>query len=71
MSDCDPRILTFVVQSSNSSDTMYGRAQLHWQSSMAMDSRDDNDDFCLRAEDMALGPKSLNTLECSLAGPAF
>lgn len=42
--------------------------QLHWQSSMEMDSRDDDDDgeFCLRAEDMGLGLKSLNTLECSL-----
>lgn len=60
-----------MVQSSNSCDTTSGGAQLylqfHWQTSMDMVSRDDDDDdFCLRGEDTALGLKSLNTLERSL-----
>lgn len=40
--------------------------QLHWQSSMEMDSRDD-DEFYLRAKDIALGFKPLNILEWNLA----
>lgn len=70
MSDCGPGILTLMVQSSNSCDTMSSGAQLelqlHWQSSVEMDSRDDDGEFCQRAEDMGLGLKSLNTLDCSV-----
>lgn len=59
-----------MVQSSNSCDTMSSGAQLelqlHWQSSVEMDSRDGDGEFCQRAEDMGLGLKSLNTLDCSI-----
>lgn len=59
MSDSGPKILTVMVQPSNSHDTMSGGAQLelclHWESSMEMKNWDGDDEFCLRAEDMALG----------------
>jgi len=46
MSDSGPEVLTLMVQTRNSHDTMSGGAQPeHWRSSMEMKNRDDDDEM--------------------------
>lgn len=57
MSDCGPGIQIVMVQPSNSCDTVSGGAAIALAKLHGNSTEDDDDDFCLRAEDMALGLK--------------